>query len=884
VGKVTTIKIKAKDTGRDEYFGGSGGSGGAAVGGMMSATGEWGGSTMAAAAAPSKQTIQTQKSSSSVMDDAMRRARDLSKGTGRGGGGDDALRKAMEMSGAMEKAMEESRKAQEAEDLLLEQIMAASMPGSGPESESPEASKLAVLEHAPKLMDTKPEDVSGIKGDVIELTVVTYIGTAPLKYEWFRNGEPAHPNRDSPSYQVTLNEDYAGQYRCKVSNKLGVVESRTAVVKIVSMMDKLKQGGPGGDKKKKKKKKRKEEKEEHDAFVWDDPLGDLPASISLASGADGVELIGPDRATLKTFPWDEVESFTHKTFPSPELCDAFSFTVKGVGTYTFECDSYEPFDDAFRAGKSGNGGSKAPGLTVRSLHKDGKAQPAANSANRICDRCQHEFFSASGRSTSCMDCREDALSVGGSGRAQAQPDLDALMDKAKKQGELKAAGALNHNPLCEGCGHEFFSASGRSLTCMDCRQAVSGPSKFKSRGSTAASLGSALNIDIKAKMVYEEAEGWYSGCGKGVDLQRAAKLFTEAAELGWAPAAAGLATCYGRGRGTQENHGEARKWYARSQDMGLLSMAKDGCRSAQYWYGYASKDRLDAIRWHTSAAELGHSNAQHSLGMAYAGGLAVKKDYAMAAMWYEKAAKQGNVRAQHCFGKLLMEGKGIARDLEQSASYLEKAILQGHNASEKELHKVHSLMAQPDLGPTPFDLMKEAEEKQKAESEAVEQAKQDAEKWRAKEAAEKEAEEAAAKEAAEKAAREAEERAVKAAQEAARKQAEEQVTKAAEERTKKEAEDQAAKAAAIAASPVPAPERATLNSQPSEYDMLKLEIERLKMENMKAELARLKAENKVLTSSALVAKVEMCSVCGKPVDDHTDAELDACIDEEERQE
>jgi TPR repeat protein len=900
VGRVSNIRIIAKKGERSDYGGGSGGSANSnkTQASGISSSGEWGGSLMSTAQRPKNE------KSMSGMDEQTKRAMALSVGSGGMAKGSDD---------AMIKAMEQSKQAQEEEEELLRQVMAQSSAvdeslvdlspledDDGNTNCSPKK-MLAELDHAPALTASKPEDVSGIKGNVIELLAVAYIGTKPLKYEWFRNGEPVHPQRDHASFQINLNEDYAGVYFCRVSNAFGAVESRKATVKIVSMLEAMKQKSGKGDKKKKKKKNGREsrvsmKKEAGEAFVWGDPLGDLPATISLATDADGVAITGPDGETLKVFSWDDIESFEHKAHP--ELCDAFSFSVTSVGTYKFECDSFEPFDAAFRAGKDGKA-PKSPAAKIRSLQIVSQETPQMAGSTRICNLCQFEFFSASGKSVTCMDCRQQTESSN-----------------------------LQHQPTCDACGHEFFSASGRSTTCVDCRKSKlttgsgraqprgsTASANMRSRGSTAASLaGLQTDTRNRAEELYEEGEGWYCGCGKGVDEARAAEMFGEAADLGWAPAAAALATCYGRGRGIKEDHGEARRWYARSHEMGLGDMAQGGSRSAQYWYGYASKDRKQAIRWQTSAAELGHSNAQHSLAMAYAGGLAVKKDKDLAAFWYEKAAKQGNLRAQYSIGKVYMEGKGMKQDFEEAASWLEKATLQGHSQSEALLYKVRGWQAdkakkeqvqveerakkeaaKKDLEAKMEAAQKEKEEKEAAQKELLQMAnlgRQVAQK----EAAEKEAaEKARAQEAAEEKARaqkEAEEM-VKAQKEAeekakAQKEAEEKAMQEAEklkadkmeaEKAKNEAEAQAVKLVA------PAP----LTSQLSEMEELKLEIDRLKMENMRAELARLKAESVALAAPATppaaisAAKTaDMCSVCGKAIDHHTDAELDRCIDEEER--
>jgi TPR repeat protein len=51
-------------------------------------------------------------------------------------------------------------------------------------------------------------------------------------------------------------------------------------------------------------------------------------------------------------------------------------------------------------------------------------------------------------------------------------------------------------------------------------------------------------------------------------------------------------------------------------------------------------------------AEQGDADAQYRLGVLYANGYGVPKDYVQARQWYEKAAAQGNTIAQYNLGRL----------------------------------------------------------------------------------------------------------------------------------------------------------------------------------------------------------------------------------------
>jgi len=88
--------------------------------------------------------------------------------------------------------------------------------------------------------------------------------------------------------------------------------------------------------------------------------------------------------------------------------------------------------------------------------------------------------------------------------------------------------------------------------------------------------------------------------------------------------------------------------------------ADQGDASAQFLLGlmYADghgvpRDYVKAMHWWHMAAEQGLANAQSTLGFMYANGKGgVPKDEAKAVYWYEQAAEQGDAKAQAMLEKL----------------------------------------------------------------------------------------------------------------------------------------------------------------------------------------------------------------------------------------
>ena len=66
------------------------------------------------------------------------------------------------------------------------------------------------------------------------------------------------------------------------------------------------------------------------------------------------------------------------------------------------------------------------------------------------------------------------------------------------------------------------------------------------------------------------------------------------------------------------------------------------------------------------AADQGDANAQFNLGLMYANGRGVPRDYAQAGKWYRLAADQGTARAQCDLGGMYENGQGVPQDYVQA--------------------------------------------------------------------------------------------------------------------------------------------------------------------------------------------------------------------------
>ena len=78
------------------------------------------------------------------------------------------------------------------------------------------------------------------------------------------------------------------------------------------------------------------------------------------------------------------------------------------------------------------------------------------------------------------------------------------------------------------------------------------------------------------------------------------------------------------------------------------------------------------------SAESGDSNSQMELGMIYATGNGVEKDFSKANVWFLKAALQGNRDGMFNVGVSYHTGSGIQKNHRKAVEWYEKASKQGH--------------------------------------------------------------------------------------------------------------------------------------------------------------------------------------------------------------
>jgi uncharacterized protein len=129
----------------------------------------------------------------------------------------------------------------------------------------------------------------------------------------------------------------------------------------------------------------------------------------------------------------------------------------------------------------------------------------------------------------------------------------------------------------------------------------------------------------------------------------------------------------------------------------LRPLAERGDAAAQYCLGlmYAngkgvSRDYAAAVTWYRKAADQDYDHAQVLLGAMYATGKGVPKSDLQAFRWYRKAADQGNARAQAMVGTAYEGGFGVPQDYAEAVRWYRQGADQGEAGAQSSLGQMYA--------------------------------------------------------------------------------------------------------------------------------------------------------------------------------------------------
>jgi TPR repeat protein len=124
----------------------------------------------------------------------------------------------------------------------------------------------------------------------------------------------------------------------------------------------------------------------------------------------------------------------------------------------------------------------------------------------------------------------------------------------------------------------------------------------------------------------------------------------------------------------------------------LVSEAQQGNQYAQLRLGLCfaigegvPRNYVQAAQWYLKAAQQGNAVAQNNLGFLYQFGQGVPRNHDQAVQWFRKAIQQGNPASQNALGVLYERGQGVPQDYSQAAQWFRKAAQQGQADGQNNL-------------------------------------------------------------------------------------------------------------------------------------------------------------------------------------------------------
>jgi uncharacterized protein len=256
--------------------------------------------------------------------------------------------------------------------------------------------------------------------------------------------------------------------------------------------------------------------------------------------------------------------------------------------------------------------------------------------SRYCQRMQMTFrYLVCGGVVSCLAI------VGTPARADPAPSMSPATDKAVAVGSdvVTAMRRWLNGDLSGRSDLEALATKGRSDAQEGLGEGLGPNGPTVLRDEVAACGWFAKAAVSRADSLHNLALCAEKGVGGAADFARAAALYRQAAERGYAKSMCALGNLYVAGHGVPKDEAKG------------AALCRQG-------------------------AEKGEPDAQTDLGNLYLWGVGVPHDMVQARHWYELAAAQGQHNAEFVLGQIYWNGDGIPRD-EAKAAELWKAAYRG---------------------------------------------------------------------------------------------------------------------------------------------------------------------------------------------------------------
>lgn len=180
------------------------------------------------------------------------------------------------------------------------------------------------------------------------------------------------------------------------------------------------------------------------------------------------------------------------------------------------------------------------------------------------------------------------------------------------------------------------------------------------------------------------------------EWQKAFVQCSTAAVNGDSEAQKNLGWLYQNGKGVNQDHAEAARWYAAAANQG--NAAAQSNLGIMYYYGTGvALNYSEAARLFTAASDQGNVTAQRSLGIMYSKGEGVYQSFTLATYLFQKASENGDSTAQRLLGIHYALGYGVVSNYVISRMWLEVALNNGNDSLNESIIFVEKNMSDDEI-------------------------------------------------------------------------------------------------------------------------------------------------------------------------------------------
>jgi TPR repeat protein len=176
----------------------------------------------------------------------------------------------------------------------------------------------------------------------------------------------------------------------------------------------------------------------------------------------------------------------------------------------------------------------------------------------------------------------------------------------------------------------------------------------------------------------------YGQGGVEQDFAKARELYMQAANTGNGNAMYNLGFMYATGRGVAVNIDEARQWYEKAVQHGIVT----AYAAIGGLYETDPPNFAEARQWYEKGVAAGDIGSMYSLAYMYDEGHGVQRDYAKARDLYQQAGDAGNGNAMFNLALMYATGKGGILDVEKARQLYQRAVNAGIEPAREQLKRL----------------------------------------------------------------------------------------------------------------------------------------------------------------------------------------------------